>query len=474
MIIMYLLLILVIFLLINAVLFKPVQHSVKEASPEALNEALIVKNFSRLIQHKTVSHLDSEKMDMKEFEAFQKSLETLYPKVHETCDRNFIGPTGILYKWKGKSSDKPIVLMSHYDVVPADEESWDRPPFSGEIKDGVIWGRGTIDTKITLLSIMESAEYLINQEFVPANDIYFSFAGDEEVSGPSAQAIVSHLKSKHVKPAMVLDEGGVIIEGIFPGVDKKTALIGLGEKGYLDLEVQFQSQGGHASAPPKKGITGQMGKLMQDLESKAMKSEFTPPVKELFNRLGRHSSFGYRLIFANMWLTKPLLNMLFTSQGGQMNALIRTTTAVTKLEGSKAFNVLPPNGKIGINARLLNKDTAKDTQAFVSSLIKGDHKINVVESREASPLSSHDSDSFRFLEKTILSLWPDAIVSPYLMIAGTDSRHFHDISDHVYRFAPIEITKEELSLIHSNNERMRVETVIKSVACYVKIIRGLS
>lgn len=465
---------LVIILVIKAVSFKPYTHSVKKSTPEALNEVSIINNFSRLIQHKTVSYLDAKDMDMNEFSAFQNTLEDLYPKVHRTCKKTLIGPTGILYKWQGKSSSKPIVLMSHYDVVPAESESWEVPPFSGLIKDGVVWGRGTIDTKVTLLSIMESTEYLLNENFIPENDIYFSFAGDEEVSGPSAQEIVKHLKSLNIKPELVLDEGGVVIDGVFPGVNKSTALIGVGEKGYLDLEVQFESQGGHASAPPKHGITGSMGKLLQDLEKKSMSSEFTAPVMELFNRLGRHSTFGYKLIFANMWLLKPVLNGVFTNQGGQMNALIRTTTAVTILEGSSAYNVLPPNGKVGINARLLKKDTMESTKNYISSLIDVPHKLKVIGGREASEISSHESEGFKFLENVILSLWPDAIVSPYLMIAGTDSRHFHEISDNVLRFAPIEITKEEMSLIHSNNERIRIETVMKSVECYVKIIRGLS
>jgi carboxypeptidase PM20D1 len=460
--------------LVRAILFVPQKHEGSQTPKEILKEDIIIKHFQTLLRHPTISNPDKEKMDMAAFSAFQQSLIDLYPHVTSVCHRELIGPTGILYRWPGKSSEEPIVLMSHYDVVPVEEEAWEVAPFDGSIIDGVIWGRGTLDTKCTLLSVMESAEHLISQGFLPAQDIYFSFAGDEEVSGKSAPAIVAYLKDQGIKPKMVLDEGGVVIkDGIFPGVNKKTAVVGVGEKGYIDLEVQFESQGGHASAPPRHGITGAMGKLMADLEDKTMKAEFTPPVLEMFDRLGRHSTFGYKLIFANMWLFKPLLALIFKIQGGQMNALIRTTTAVTVLGGSSAYNVLPPKGTVGINARVLNTDTIETTAQHISSLVKLPHQVRIIDGREASPISPIKSQAFETLEATILDMWPDAVVSPYLMIAGTDSRHFHAICENVLRFAPMEITKEELNLIHSNNERIPVNSVLKCVETYIKLIRRL-
>ena len=465
---------LIVVLLVRAILFQPIEVAVKQTPKEVLNDQAIIENFRELLRHKTVSHIDKDQMDLAAFEAFRKSLVSLYPEVNKICSCEYLGDTGVLYHWKGKAEDEPIVLMSHYDVVPAEEAAWDVPPFEATVIDGLVWGRGTLDTKCTLLSVMESAEHLIKEGFVPTQDIYFSFSGDEEISGESASAIVTHLKNKGVKPQMVLDEGGVVIkDGIFPGVKKQTAVIGLGEKGYIDLQVQFESKGGHASAPPRHGITGAMGKLMFDLENKTMKAVFTEPVSEMFNRLGRHSSFGYKIIFANMWLFKPLLKILFKKQGGQMNALIRTTTAVTVLEGSKAYNVLPPKGTIGINARVLNTDTMATTMNHISSLVKVPHTIQLLNGREASPISPLQSSAFEALEKTILDVWPQAVVSPYLMIAGTDSRHFHTICENVLRFAPMEITQEELNLIHSNNERIPVDSVLKSVTYYIKLIRRL-
>lgn len=473
MIVLYGLCLLIAVLIIRAIMFKPKEETFEQTDAVDIDNQAVIERFRTLLKHKTVSNLNPELMDMKVFKAFKDSLVELYPKIHETCERKFIGHTGILYKWTGKSSGKPVVLMSHYDVVPAEENQWDKPPFEAIMDDEYIWARGTLDTKCSLLSVMESVEHLINEGYTPENDIYMSFGGDEEVNGASAMEIVKYLKDQNIRPDLVLDEGGVVLEGVFPGVDKPTALIGVGEKGYLDLELTFNSPGGHSSAPPSKSMTAEMGKLLVNVEKKKMKATITAPIKEMFDRLGRHSSFTYRLIFGNLWLFSPLLKMLFTKQGGQMNALIRTTSTTTKLEGSKAFNVMPPVGKVGINSRILNTESIKDVTNYLTGLTEHDVKIEDRGSREASPVSPTDCESFKVLEKTIKDIWPESVVSPYLMIAGTDSRHFHEISDHVYRFAPMFITKEELNTIHSNNERIKIKSVLESVQFYIKLVRKL-
>lgn len=473
MIVVYGLCLLMVVLLVRTIMFRPNEEHFEKTEAVKLDEEKIIERFRTLLQHKTVSDLNPELMDMTVFKAFQESLVDLYPKIHETCERKLIDPAGILYKWEGKSSDKPVVLMSHYDVVPAEESQWDEPPFDAVIKEGYIWARGTLDTKCSLLSVMESVEHLIEEGYQPKNDIYMSFGGDEEINGASAMEIVKYLKANGIRPALVLDEGGVVLEGVFPGVNKPTALIGVGEKGYLDLELTFNSSGGHSSAPPSKSMTAEIGRLLVNVEQKKMKATITPPIKEMFNRLGRHSSFMYRMVFGNLWLFSPLLKLLFTKQGGQMNALIRTTSTTTKLGGSKAFNVMPPVGKVGINTRILNTETIDDVTNYLIGLTDYEVKAEDRGSREASPISPTDCDSFKILEKTIKDIWPESAVSPYLMIAGTDSRHFHEISNHVYRFAPMFITKEELDTIHSNNERIKIQTVLESVEFYIKLVRQL-
>lgn len=460
-------------LIVNTITFKPVKKDIKPLKLKTLDEVKIMNHLSQLIQKKTISRLDPQDMDMNEFESFKKLLEDLYPKVHEICEKQYIGPTGILYKWKGRSDEKPVVLMSHYDVVPVDEESWTHPPFSGRIIDDVLWGRGTLDTKTTLLGVLEAAETQLEEGFIPSNDIYFSFAGDEETSGQSAPAIVTYLKEKGIRPYLVLDEGGIVTSKVFPGVSKPTALIGIGEKGYLDLQVLVKSQGGHAAAPPNKTIVSQVAAWIQAVDKNKTKAFLTEPVLKMFDRLGRHSSFFYRMIFSNLWLFSPVLKYLFSKTGGQMNALIRTTTTPTILSGSDAFNVLPTTCEVGFNCRILNTDTVESTQAHIVNQLKLPYECKIIESREASKISPIDTSQFELIEDLVLNLWPGAVVSPYLMTAATDSRHFCDISDHVMRFAPMEVTSEELSLIHSHNERIRKKSVMECVQFYCQLIERL-
>lgn len=434
----------------------------------------IASRLSQMIQCETVSYNDLEKIDFKRFDDFKALLSELYPEIHKICERSFHGRTGILYRWAGKSKQEVTVLMSHYDVVPCNASLWTKPPFSGEIEDGYVWGRGTLDTKGTLCGIMEAAEALIREGYSPENDIYFSFSGDEEISGPSAPAIVKYLKAAGIKPALVLDEGGAIVENVFPGVSKPVAVIGTGEKGYLDLRMVMEGKGGHASAPPAHSLVGSLAKAVVKLEEKPFKAYLTPPVLEMFKTLGRHSTLSYRVIFANLWFFMPLLKVLFTKQGGEMNALIRTTTAITKMEGSKAYNVLPPYAEIGMNLRLMPNDTVASAKKYVEDTIGNpDIKVEVVESREASPISPTGSKGWHQVGEAIHETWENVIVSPYLMLAASDSRHFCEISDHVLRFSAMPLSKEERGLIHGNDERIKIENLVSTVRFYKNLIGKL-
>ena len=455
-------------------IFKPLKQDFEIFEKIKLNQNQIISNFKKLLQFKTISSYNKDEVDTLEFEKFRESLDQLYPNVSKSCPKKRIGETGVVYRWKGKHDGNVTVLMSHYDVVPADEKYWSVPPFEGVIKDGYIWGRGTLDTKCSLLSILEGAEYLIAGGYQPNNDIYFSFSGDEEVSGQSAPDIVKYFEAKGIYPELVVDEGGVVVDRMFPGVDQKVALIGTGEKGYMDIAVTGISEGGHASAPPVKTLSQDIAKAILKIEKNNLKGTFTPPVKALFNRVGRHSNFANKLIFSNMWLCEPLLKVMFKKTGGQMNALIRTTMAVTKLKGSDAYNVLPTEGSFGINVRLLNTMTSDQALQYLKERVgHAGFKYEVIEHREASPITPTETEQFGLMEEVIKGIWPEAIVSPYLMIAGTDSRHFNKICKNVMRFSPMDIAREELSLIHSNDERIKIESVMKSVSFYIELMKRL-
>ena len=462
--------------LIRGLMFKPSYSNSVAVEPVGIEDpstqASIVQRFQDMIRVKTISYQDRSKIDVEAFEAFKHVLEKNYPNIHKTCTREFHGDSGILYHWKGRTGGDPVVLMSHYDVVPVNEELWTKPPFGAVLENGVIWGRGTLDTKGTLCGVVEAVEKLIGEGFVPECDFYLSFSGDEEISGNSAPSNVAVLKSRGIKPKLVLDEGGAVVENVFPGVKRPAALIGVGEKGYMDVVLEMSGKGGHASAPPAHTLVGSLANAVVKLEKHPFKAEISPAVKEMFERMGRHSTFTYRLIFANLWCFGPLLKWLFTKQGGEMNALIRTTIAPTVMEGSKAFNVMPPKAQVGLNLRLMRTDTIESAIAHIEKVIDDPEiKVSSPHSHNASPISKTESDGWDKVEKAIRGTWKDTIVSPYLMLAASDSRHYCEISDHVLRFSAMTLSLEERGLIHSNDERITVKALMETVGFYIRLIK---
>ena len=364
--------------------------------------------------------------------------------------------------------------MAHYDVVPADEANWSRPPFDGVIEDGVLWGRGTLDTKSTLCCALEAAEQLLGEGFTPAHDLYFAFSGEEEIAGDSAADIVDELQRRGVVPAFVLDEGGAVVSGVFPGVDAPCALVGTSEKGQMQLFLDMKSEGGHASAPPRSTIVGKLSKAVTRIEKKPAPFTLTPPAAEMFDTLGRRSTLPVRMVFANLWLFRPVLDLATRLMGGELNALVRTTCAVTQMQGSPANNVLPPDATVGVNLRIMCGDSADKAEERIRRTIKNDAiSLRRGPWAEPSPYSETEgSEGWARLKSAIQRTWPDAIVSPYLMLAGSDSRHYGRISRNVYRFGPMELSKEERGTIHGNNERVPVCKVVKCAEFYLRLIRS--
>ena len=458
----------------RAAAFKPAPETRGEVAPVEVDAAHAVESLQRMIQCKTVSYLDESRIDQAEFDKFRQLLTERFPHVYAKCAFERIGTSGLLFKLAGKRSDKPSVFMAHYDVVPVNEEGWDKPAFDGVIEDGVLWGRGTLDTKGTLNGVLEAAENLLTGDFTPENDMYFAFAGDEEIAGVNQVQIVNTFKARGIVPAIVVDEGGAVVENVFPGVKEKCALIGIGEKGMMNVSMTIEDAGGHASRPPQHTSVGLLAKAVVDIENDPFPNTLTKPVAEMFDTLGRRSTFLYRLIFANLWCFMPVLDKICRKSGGELNAMMRTTCAFTQMEGSKATNVLPPKASVGANLRIIGGETPQTAVARMEK-IAGNKQIVFKDEYSMAPskFSSTDSYGWQKLTAAVRDTWPEALVSPYLMVACSDSRHYCAISDHVYRFSAMELSKEERGYIHGNNERIPTDKIVRTVEFYVRLLQSL-
>ena len=302
--------------------------------------------------------------------------------------------------------------------------------------------------------------------------MYFAFGGNEEISGNGAPAIVRLFQERGVVPGLVVDEGGAVVEGVFPGVTQPCALIGIGEKGPMNLEFSVKSAGGHASSPPAHTPVGKLSAACVRVESHPFPFQLTKPAAEMFDTLGRRSSFLYRLIFANLWCFKPVLNSICKKGGGELNALVRTTVAFTQMEGSKGMNVLPPQARMVANLRLIGSDTVESAAAYLKGVIGDeDVQLRVIEGENPSRISVTDGEAWQRLTAAVSGTWPQALVSPYLMIACSDSRHYGVLSDKVYRFSAMALTAAERATIHGNDERVPAATVAKTVEFYVRLLK---
>ncbi len=453
--------------------FKPLAEEKAESTEEKLDGDKAIRDLQALIRCRTVSYRDKSLEDEAEFAKLEALLPTLFSHVHTSCEFVKPGQRSLLFHWRGKSAEKPGVLMAHYDVVPVDESGWTKPAFDALLEDGVLWGRGTLDTKGTLLGVLEAADNLIAEGYVPENDLYLAFAGDEEISGEGAPTIVRYLTAHGVKPAFVLDEGGAVVEGVFPGVNEPCALIGIGEKGPMDIRMTLTTAGGHASTPPAHTPVGVLARAVTRVEDHPFPFTLTPPAAQMFDTLGRRSTLLYRMIFANLWCFKPALNLLCRKSGGELNALVRTTVAFTQMQGGAASNVLPPSAWVGANLRLIGQETTDSAIAHLKRVVGDDRvKIELVHGMNPSPVSRTDDEPWQRLSRAIRATWQGAVVSPYLMLACSDSRHYGAVSDHVYRFSAMALSKEERGMIHGNDERVPVETIKKTVAFYQRLIRA--
>ncbi len=469
-----------IIVLIVWMLVRTCAHKPREplASPERMQRATdqvnierAVRSLSEAIQVKTVSLADPSLIDYEEFGRFHALLESLFPLVHRELEKTALGHN-LVYRWNGQDSlKKPIALMSHMDVVPADDEGWKHPAYSGAIEGGYVWGRGALDIKCGLVGILESIEELLEQGYTPTRDIYVISTSDEEIGGRvGITAVASFLRESNVNFEWVLDEGGVVGEGLMEGFYRPVGLIGIAEKGYLDLQLSVEMEGGHSAYPGKDTAIGVLSEAIKRVEAAQMKSRLASPVKEFFDELGRYMDFGSRFAFANRAILEPVIIRRLL-KGPQTAALVRTTTAPTVMFGGSKPNVLPHQAFAVINFRLLPGDTTEDVVKHTAYAINDERvKLSVLAESPASKISSPDSAAYRLIRDCAREQFPEAIIAPYLVVGGTDSKTLESLAEGVYRFTPIQVGKDDIAGMHGVNERMSVGNLERAVKFYTSII----
>ncbi|ANF49782.1 peptidase [Chryseobacterium glaciei] len=497
----------IIIVLIIILLIKTFTYPFKKNNSNAAKEWKVVKNDSAVqrlsngIKIATISTGELGDFDYSTFDTFKEYLKKSYPELYQNTENYEVNEYGLVFKLKGSQPNlEPILFLSHMDVVPPGDgdiknkeenifkpddkvlsrvtkvaEDWDYAPFSGAVANGRIYGRGTIDMKGMLFSLMESMTNLIKNKHVPQRDIYLAFGFDEEVGGQKgALQIANHFKKQGLKFDAVYDEGGLVLEkGSVKGIDSDVAVIGCAEKGFLSAKIKVKGLGGHSSMPPMESAIGKAAIIMQRLEKSQMKPEITPLIKEFFNNIGGVMPFTSRLAISNQWLLKSLL-LSQLEKNNSTNALIRTTTALTMMKGSDAPNVLSPEVEFVVNFRILPGNTIKDVKQHIAEATKGfDVEVEEVDNtREASAVSPTNTKAFQLIQAGIKEIYPNAIAAPYLTMAATDAYKYQIVSKNVYRFMPIKINNSEQQSIHSTNEYISIENYLKMIHYFEFIMKN--
>lgn len=465
-------------LLINTFSDQSEEITVDPIVPLEIEDAAI-ERFAESIRIPTVSFEDKNLIDSIAFNAFHKHLTTSFPLVQANFQKEIIKGYSLLYRWPGTDASlPPVILMGHMDVVPVEEASsnlWDVDPFGGVVKDGFIWGRGTLDDKNGVMGILEAAEILLKEGHQPRADIYLAFGHDEEVGGTGAIATAALLQSRNIRAGMILDEGGLVADGIVPGVDDLVSLIGTAEKGYTSLELSVNLEGGHSSMPARETSIEVLSRAVVKLRDNPFPARISPPVEGLLNNIKHEMSFFQRMVLSNLWLFKPAVisNYEKSSSG---NATIRTTTAPTIFRSGVKDNILPAEATSVFNFRMLPGETSDDVVDYVKKIIDDDRikvsKTNFIQ--EPSFVSASDNIEFNTIRISLKQVFGDLIVSPYLVVGATDARHYGAISDNIYRFSPMILKSEDLKRLHGINERISIENYKEGIRFYYQLMKNIN
>lgn len=435
-----------------------------------------VERFQELLRIETVSHTDESATDWEPFDSFRAALERLYPRTHAVLEREVVDGYSLLYRWPGAGPGDPLVLMAHYDVVPVVKAEWQHPPFAativGEGADAALHARGAIDDKGSLVAILEAVEASLAEGVTPPRDVYLAFGHNEETAGGGARAIVETLRARGVRPGLVLDEGGAVVDGVIPGVTVPTAMVGVAERGVMTLLITVREQGGHASTPPATPATARLARAIDRLHRHPFPTRIAPPVRAMLETVAPHAPQPLRGALQRLSATAPLVAAALSRMGPEMNAVVRTTAVATELSGAPGENVLATTARASVNIRLLHGDTVESATRRARRVIADDEvELEVRHGSDPSPISPWRGAAWRRLAGAIVAtLGDDVVPTPYLQLGASDSRWFTAISENVYRFTPFHLTRSERDALHSHDERIRVAVWLRGIGFYRALI----
>ena len=459
--------------------FRSRQPEVIPVAVEPLDTAALARRLAGALRFKTVSFQDSTQFDAREFEGLHRYLRDSFPKLHAALKLEKVNGYGLLYEWTGWDPGlAPVVLLAHQDVVPVEpgtEGRWTEPPFAGRIAGGYVWGRGALDDKTSLVGLLEAVEHLVAAGAKPRHTVYLAFGYDEEVGGRRGAARIAELlASRNVHPEFVLDEGGALATGLITGVAAPVALIGIAEKGYVTVELTAQAEGGHSSMPPRATAVGILAAGLARLETRQMPRAIRGPTADMFDYLGPEMPFAPRLVMANRWLLGGILMSQFgtTPQG---NALLRTTTAPTVLQAGVKENVLPSTARALVNFRILPGDSVASVLEHVRRAVDDPRiAVNALQTTFSNPsaVTPVEAGPFQLLARTIRQVAPGTVVTPWLVVGATDSRHYARLTPNVLRFVGATIGKDDLRRVHGTDERVGVRAYADAVRIYIQLLKN--
>lgn len=457
---------------VHMCLSAPKGKRVRRPVPDKERAEIYARKLSRMLQYDTVSKPEYNAEDLKRFRAFQGELERLFPQVHARLEC-FRLDGNLLYFWKGKSHDRPLVLMSHQDTVPAEGE-WKYGPFSGAIAEGSVWGRGACDTKCSVMGFLQAVEELLEEGYEPEQDLYLSSSCTEEVSGDGCPKIVRFLKERGVRPFLVCDEGGGIMEDPVPGVRGSFAMAGMMEKGMANVHFHASGNGGHASTPLRGMPVARTADFVHWMEHcDPFRKRMEKPVREMLRRLAPYGILPVRYVFSNLWLFGPLVAEVMPRLSPHAAAMLQSTIAFTQIAGSDANNMFPKEVILGANLRFIPHQDMEETLGLVEKIAaKYGLEMEVVSAEPSTAVSETEGEAWELFSRVARETFPEAPVCPYILTGGTDARFYQDICPHVYRFAPVVLGPEQKAGIHGIDEHISTDCLPGCVDFYKNLIRA--